>query len=81
MSLIHSSEVEPCSCLAIHYGICYEQRGCRETLPPPETHLTWRLGQRGREAGEVDERVGHEEEVGDDGCNGIQFTWNDRDGR
>ena len=37
--------------------------------------LTWRLGKGGSEAGVVDERVGHQEKVGDNESNLIQITW------
>lgn len=39
--------------------------------------LTGRVGDRGVEAAEVDEGVGAQEEVGDDGGNGIELSFRD----
>ncbi len=36
--------------------------------------LTWRVSDGGMEAAEVDEGVGAEEKVGDDGSNGVQLS-------
>lgn len=38
--------------------------------------LTWWVSDGGMEAAEVDEGVGTEEKVGDDGSNGVQLSWN-----
>lgn len=39
--------------------------------------LTRRVGDGGVKAAEVDEAVGTEEEVGDDGSDGVQLRWED----
>lgn len=36
---------------------------------------TWWVGQGGMEDGEVDEGVGRQEEVGDDGSNDVQLSY------
>lgn len=40
---------------------------------------TWRLGVGGVEAGEVDEGVGGQEEVGDDGSDNVQVAYKHRE--
>lgn len=42
---------------------------------------TWRVGDGGVEAAEVDQGVGAEEEVGDDGSDGVQLGWWRDEGR
>ena len=37
--------------------------------------FTWWVGDWGVEAAEVDQSVGAEEEVGDDGSDGVQLSW------
>lgn len=66
----------PTSIYAFHSPAPYPSSGCR--LPwRGEGLLTGRVGDGGMEAAEVDEGVGAQEEVGDDGGNGIELSFRD----